>query len=402
MKNRILVLNRLAQEGLTLLASQGYEIDLCESGKPTADMMIASDGIVVRSAKVDTALFPGLIAVARAGAGYNNITVDKATESGTCVFNTPGANANAVAELVFIMLGMHARRINNALCFVTKLDGNDAEINAAMEAEKARFSGFELANKTLGVIGLGKIGVLVANAGIKRGMRVVGYDAYPTLENMHQLDAKVERTSRMEDVLALADILSVHVPLNEKTKNLIGAKQLAMMKLGCVLMNYARDGIVDNAAVISALAENTIAAYITDFPTMALRGLKNVICTPHLGASTDEAEEKCAVMAVTQLRNYLEFGTVTNSVNFPVLEMPLSEEVRTRLVVVNNDVPNMIAVITGVLGGANINIHGFTNASNGKIGYNLVDLATVVAEELVEKIRQLPNVLRVRVIEFSK
>ncbi|MEI7777144.1 MAG: phosphoglycerate dehydrogenase [bacterium] len=390
--NRILVLNGVSNAGLQLFADP----------QNVNKSVIDPEAVILRSAKLDTDDYPSLLAVARAGAGVNNVTVEKATEKGVCVFNTPGANANAVAELVFIMLGLYARRVDQALSFTQTLDGDDVAITQKVEAEKAKFSGFELAGKTIGVIGLGKIGVLVANAGIRRGMKVVGYDAFPTLTNMHQLSAGVEIARRMEEVVAGADILSVHVPLSARTKHLIGANQIALMKTNCILLNYARDGIFDDESVIEALSLEKVASYITDFPTNALLANQKVICTPHLGASTAESEENCAVMACRQLKNYLEYGVVNNSVNFPVVEMFPSNTTHTRLVIVNKDVPNMIAVITGALGEAGVNIQAFANESNGKIGYNLVDLDVSVCDEVVERIRQLPNVLRVRVLTFRK
>ena len=370
--NRILVLNNVSEAGLQLFA------DPENVNKNVVD----PEAIILRSAKLDTDDYPSLLAVARAGAGVNNVSVAKATEKGVCVFNTPGANANAVAELVFTMLGLYARCVGQALRFTQTLDGDDATITAKVEAEKAKFSGFELAGKTIGVIGLGKIGVLVANAGIKQGMRVVGYDAFPTLTNMHQLSAGVEIARRMEEVVGSADILSVHVPLSPKTKHLIDAKQITLMKPNCILINYARDGIFDDGAVIEALNLGKVATYITDFPTSALLANQKVICTPHLGASTAESEENCAVMACRQLKNYLEYGVVNNSVNFPVVEMFPSNTTRTRLAIVNKDVPNMIAVITGALGEAGVNIQAFANESNGKIGYNLIDLEVEVGDEV--------------------
>ena len=392
----ILVLNKLSPEGLALFGS-GFDVN------PNAKF---PEGIVVRSAKVNTDTYPGLLAVARAGAGTNNISVKNATERGVCVFNTPGANANAVAELVFTMLGFHARRIGQAIAFVEKLAGDDAKINATVEAEKSQFSGFELAGKTLGVIGLGKIGVLIANAGIEKGMTVIGYDAHPTAENARLLRQKVKIATLMEKVICDADILTVHVPLSDETRKMIGAQQIAIMKDGCILMNYSRDGIYNNTAVVDALNAGKVSAYITDFPTAELKqallvfNTSRLICTPHLGASTEEAEDNCAVMAVKQLMAYLEDGTVVNSVNFPVMEMHPAPAVRTRLAVVNKDVPNMISVITGVIGEAGINIHSTRNESNGEVGYNLIDICADVGEDLIERIRQLPNVIRVRVIKF--
>ncbi len=389
--NRILVLNNVSKTGLKLLHDH-------EVGRDVTN----PEAIIVRSTEVDTDWYPNLVTVARAGAGVNNVTVTKATEKGICVFNTPGANANAVAELVFIILGLYARHVDKALRFVQTLSGDDVDITTQVEAEKSKFTGFELTGKTLAVIGLGKIGVLVANAGIKWGMKVIGYDAFPTNANMHKLDARVEIARRMEEVLAVADVLSVHVPFSVKTKHLIGAAQIALMKDDCILMNYAREGIYDDAAVLEALTIGKVKAFITDFPTRALCENDRVICTPHLGASTVESEENCAVMAAQQLLNYLEYGVVTNSVNFPVVEVFPTQTIKTRLAIVNKDVPNMIAVIAGVLGEAQINIHALTNESNGKIGYNLIDVDVDVSEVLAERIRQLPNILRVRILRFTK
>lgn len=390
--NRILVLNNVSETGLKLFGD-AYQI-----GPNVTD----PEAVIVRSAEVDTDRYQSLIAVARAGAGVNNISVAKATEKGVCVFNTPGANANAVAELVFIMLGLYARRVDQALRFVQMLDGDDAAIAARVEAGKSKFTGFELAGKTLGIVGLGKVGVLVANAGIERGMKVIGYDAFPTLTNMHELSPQVQIARRMQEVLLVADVFSVHVPLSEKTKNLIGVDQVALMKSDCILMNYARDGICDDAAILEALNIGKVKAFITDFPTKALLGNAGVICTPHLGASTAESEENCAIMAARQLKNYLEYGIVTNSVNFPAIEIFPTQAIRSRLAIVNRDVPNMIAAITGVLGEAGVNIQAFTNESNGRIGYNLVDIEADVNDEVIERIRQLPKVLRVRALKFSK
>ncbi len=390
--NRILVLNNVSKTGLKLFGDN-YQI---------GPHITNPEAIIVRSTQVDTEKYPNLVAIARAGAGVNNITLTKATEKGVCVFNTPGANANAVAELVFIMLGLYARHVDKALSFVQTLDGDDYTINTQVEAGKSRFTGFELAGKTLAVIGLGKIGVLVANAGIERGMKVIGYDAFPTLTNMHQINPRVEIARHMKEVLEIADVLSVHVPLSEKTKNLIGATQIALMKDDCILMNYARNGIYDDTAVLEAIDRGKVKSFITDFPTKQLLGNKKVVCTPHLGASTTESEENCAVIAVRQLRNYLEYGIVTNSVNFPTVEMFPTQAIKNRLVIVNKDMPNMIAVITRVLGEARINIQALVNESNSKIGYNLIDVEVDICEEIAERIRQLPNVLQVRVLRLIR
>lgn len=390
----IKTLNNISPQGLKLFGD-GYTVSSTEANP---------DAVLVRSAIVDTDEIPSMQAIARAGAGVNNISIDKATEKGVCVFNTPGANANAVAELVFIMLGIAARKIHKSLEFTQSLasETDDKVMNEKVEKGKSQFSGFELQGKTLAVVGLGKIGVLAANAGLQHGMTVIGYDPFPTIANVHFLNPKVEIAHKLDDVLARADVLSVHVPLSDKTRHLIGEAQLKKAKAGVILMNYARKGIYDDAAVIAALESGKVSTYLTDFPSKALLGRPNVICTPHLGASTAESEENCAVMAVNQLRNYLEYGVVTNSVNFPISEVYPEASTRTRLIVINKDVPNMIAQVTQVLGNAGVNIGSFTNSSNGKIGYNIIDMDSEIPDSLVASIKGIGNVLRVRILKFAQ
>jgi D-3-phosphoglycerate dehydrogenase len=389
---RIQTLNNISSQGLKLF-SDAYAVS-SEAGP--------ADALLVRSALVDADNYAAVQCIARAGAGVNNITLDKATEKGICVFNTPGANANAVAELVFIMLGMAARKVHQSLEFTQSLIGEDDDkvLNEKVEKGKSRFAGFEMQGKTLAVIGLGKIGVLVANAGVSRGMNVVGYDPFPTLTNVHQLSSRVELSHKLEDVIRAADVISVHVPLSEHTKNLIGAKQLETLRDGVILINYARKGIYDDAAVLQAVESGKVQAYITDFPSRALLGKDKVVTTPHLGASTAESEENCAVMAVKQIRNYLEYGVVNNSVNFPVVEVFPQATTRTRIIVINRDVPNMIALITQVVGAAGLNIQSFTNESNGKVGYNIIDLEQELPAGVEASLSAIENVIRVRVLLF--
>jgi D-3-phosphoglycerate dehydrogenase / 2-oxoglutarate reductase len=389
---KIQTLNNISQQGL-----RHFTDDYAVSSDATSP-----DAVLVRSALVDAEGYPDVQCIARAGAGVNNITIDKATERGICVFNTPGANANAVAELVFIMLGIVARRVHNSLEFTASLasEEDDKALNEKVEKGKSRFSGFEMMGKTLVVIGLGKIGVLVANAGIKHGMFVIGYDPFPTLTNVHSLDSRVEMSYKLDEVMRAADVISVHVPLSEHTRNLIGGKQLAAARDGVVLLNYARKGIYDDAAVLKAVDAGKVQAYVTDFPTRALLANPKVICTPHLGASTAESEENCAVMAVKQVRNFLEYGVINNSVNFPVVEVFPQESTRTRIIVINRDVPNMIAHITKVVGDAGLNIQSFTNESNGKVGYNVIDLEQEIPAGLEKSLSAIENVIRVRVLLF--
>ncbi|TSD07683.1 MAG: phosphoglycerate dehydrogenase-like oxidoreductase [Parcubacteria group bacterium Greene0714_4] len=361
------------------------------------------DAILVRSNLVDTDKYKHLLAVARAGAGVDTITVERATERGICVFNAPGANANAVAELVFIMLGHYARRIAPAFEFIRSLadfKGTAEEMHTHIENGKSHFNGFELDEKTLGIIGLGNIGVRVANRGLEYRMHVVGYDSLPTLANMHRLDARVLIASRLEEVVSCADILSVHVPLLSTTRNLIGEKELSLVKPGVILMNYARSGIYNDDAVCSAIDKGIVRAYLTDFPTPALVQNKNVICTPHLGASTAESSEKSTLMAAECLRNYLSYGIVAHSVNFPTVEVMPRRSTKTRLAVVNRDIPKMIGKITRTLGAFGVNIQSMKNESNGTIGYNIIDLDVSISDDVVTMLKRIKNVLRVRKICF--
>ncbi len=384
-------LNKISSKG-TGLFSKNYSVGDSENN-PQA--------ILVRSAQVDTDSFSGdLLAVARAGAGVNNITIDKASAKGVCVFNTPGANANAVAELVFTTLGVALRNIHKSLAWIGSLkDKEDKEINEAVEKNKAAFVGTELAGKTIGVAGLGKIGVLVANGAIGRGMKVIAYEPYPSIANMLMLNNTVKVVETLDEVIAAADVLTVHVPFLPATKGLLNETNLANFK-GSYLLNFARNGIVSDAGIKVFLAKNKNNAYITDFPSKADLSNEQVVSFPHLGASTEEAEENCATMAVEQLKNYLEFGIVHNSVNFPASGTVPSASVKSRVVVINNDVPNMIALISKVFGDAGINIQSFKNESNGKIGYNLIDLDSKVPQSLIDSLKKTEQIIRVRVIEF--
>ncbi|MCB9496732.1 MAG: phosphoglycerate dehydrogenase [Fibrobacteria bacterium] len=393
MTYRIATLNKISPEGLNLFGSE-YEV---------ADGLSSPDAILVRSAQLDTDGYPGTLAIARAGAGVNNITVEKATASGICVFNTPGANANAVAELVFTVLGTYARNIVPGIQFARDTAAateTDKELDEKVEKGKGKFAGFELAGKTLGVIGLGKIGVLVANLGVQHRMKVVAFDPFPSIDNIHALEPTVQIAKSMAQVAASCDILSVHVPLSDKTRGIVNAAFLSNMKDGAILVNYSRGPVVSESDVLAALESGKLRAYLNDFPAKNLVNHPKAICTPHLGASTEESEENCATMAVSQLKGYLELGNVVNSVNFPVCESVPDASVKTRLIVINKDVPNMIATITKVLGDAGVNIASLVNKSNGKVGYNIVDLQSDVPADLVKGIEATPDVIRVRVISL--
>lgn len=386
---RIKVINRIAAEGLALL-DNSYRV-----GAEQAD----PQGLIVRSSPVDTDAYPALLAVARAGAGVNNITVDKATAKGICVFNTPGANANAVAELVFVMVGMSARHIHQGIDFCRSLAHlSDDEFIRQMEANKALFKGYELAGKTFGVLGLGKIGVLVANRAVQHGMRVVGFDPFPAMGNIHQLSPEVRFVRSQSEVVRQANFLSLHMPYSKKTHGLVNPAFIRQMQKDAILVNYARGAIVDECAVLEALDASELGGYITDFPSPAMLHHPKVLFSPHLGASTEESEEQCATMAVNELKGYLECGNVTHSVNFPTVESIPSDKVHTRLIVINRDVPGMIGFASQTIGTANINIASYLNESNGTIGYNIIDVEAEPPATLVDHLLSHTDVIRVRAI----
>jgi len=384
-------LNKISAKG-TGLFGENYSL---------GDSIEGPEAVLVRSAQVDTDSYTDdLLAVARAGAGVNNITIDKASAKGVCVFNTPGANANAVAELVFTAFGIALRNIHKSLNWIGGLrDREDKEISETVEKNKSMFVGAELARKTIGVVGLGKIGVQVANGAIGRGMNVIAYEPYPSIGNMLMLNNTVKIAQSLGEVIEVSDVLTVHVPFLSTTKNLLNENNLVNFK-GAYLLNFARNGIVSEAGVSVFLGKNKNNVYLTDFPSKADLANGQVISFPHLGASTEEAEENCAVMAVKQLKDYLELGIVRNSVNFPVVENHPSASVKNRIVVINSDVPNMIALISKVFGDAGININSFKNESNGKIGYNLIDIDSAVPQSLVDSLKKIEQVIRVRIIEF--
>jgi len=389
---RLKKMNVISPEGLALLGSK-FSVSEDEPDP---------QGILVRSSIVSTNQYPSLLAVARAGAGVNNITVDLATEQGICVFNTPGANANAVADLVFPMIGVWQRNIYKGISFCESLKDSDGlEVESEVEKRKSSFRGVEIAGKTLAVIGLGQIGVRVANGGAHRYMKVKGFDPKPVLANVHMLLPEIEITQSLNQAIGDADIVSLHVPLIDKTKNLVNQGFISRMKKGALLINYARGPIVDEKAVLAALESGQLTGYIADFPTASLIGHERVLLTPHLGASTSESEENCAIMAVRELSNYLCYGNITNSVNFPNIETIPSDLVKDRLIVINRDVPGMIAFITNVLGMNNINIDSFKNESNGRIGYNIIDIESGMPHDIVSEIEAEENVIKTRIISFG-
>lgn len=385
---KILTLNNISVAGLERLPRDRYEV---------ASEIQHPDAILLRSYKMhDMEIPPTLKAVARAGAGVNNIPVDKLTRMGIPVFNAPGANANAVKELVLAGMLLGARNICRAWEFARGLEGTDAEISRAVEAGKKQFVGIELPGRTLGVIGLGAIGVKVCNAAVALGMKVLGYDPEITVQRAWQLSSQVQQAASVDDLLTRSDFVSVHVPLVDSTRHMVNAERIAAMPEGAVLLNFARQGIVDDEAVVQALDDGRLRAYVCDFPTNLLKDHPRVVTLPHLGASTQEAEENCAVMVVEELRDYLENGNIRNSVNFPEVQMPRNGG--HRLSVVNANVPNMLGQISTVLADCGHNIIDMLNRSRGEIAYTLVDTEKPVEEGCLERLRGIEGVLAVRVI----
>lgn len=382
---KILTLNAISARGLARLP-EAYTV-----GGDVTD----PDGILVRSANMHEMDIPASVrAIARAGAGTNNIPVKKLSERGVPVFNAPGANANAVKELVIAGMLLGARNLVPALKFVEGLSGSDEEMHKATEAGKKQFAGMELPGRTLGVIGLGAIGSTIAEAAIKLGMNVVGFDPAITVDAAWRLPSQVRRAESVEDVLRMADFVTLHVPLLDATRNLVNAQRLGMMRSGAVLLNFAREGVVDNAAVIEALDAGKLHAYICDFPANALKGHAKVVALPHLGASTEEAEENCAVMVAEQLADYLENGNILNSVNFPNVSM--ARESAYRIAIANANVPNMVGQISSVLAAAGLNIHNMVNKSKGDMAYTLVDVDSAVTAAVMQQLSAIAGVLAVR------
>lgn len=390
-KFEVLVLNPIAQVGLARLPAEHYSI-VKESKSP--------DVIMVRSADMHAMSFDGnLKAVARAGAGVNNIPVAELSKRGVPVFNAPGANANAVKELVVAGMLIAARNLGPALDFVRNLNSKDSDLEKKVEAGKKAYAGVELPGHTLGVIGLGKIGSLVADAAIRLGMNVVGYDPDITVDAAWSLPAQVRKANSLDELLKASDFVSLHVPLVEKTKGLVNAKNLKLMKAGAVLLNFSRDGVVEDAAVLQALAAKQLRCYVTDFPSAELIGQAGVVALPHLGASTAEAEDNCAVMVADQVREYLAHGTMENAVNFPNAQMP--RESPYRLAIANANVPSMLASISQAMGSRRINIHNMLNKSKKDMAYTLVDVDSPVPEAAVRELCGIEGVLSVRYLPVA-
>ena len=353
------------------------------------------DAVLVRSAKCHDMEFPqSLKAIARAGAGVNNIPIERCTKEGIVVFNTPGANANGVKELVLAAMLIASRNILEATEWVKTLNGKGEEVLPLVEKGKNQFVGPELAGKTLGVIGLGAIGVMVANAAHSLGMNVIGYDPYISIENAWGLSQDVNRAISLDNLLGKADYITLHIPLMDETKKFIGKKELKKMKDGVVILNFARNGLIDYEPLFESIDSGKVGRYVTDFPNDKLLSYKNVICVPHLGASTPESEENCAVMAARQLKDYLETGKIVNSVNMP--ECILSFTGKYRIAIVHENITGMVGKITAMLAERGANITDMVNKSKGNIAYTAINLDEKVTEDVAESIRKIGGVIRVR------
>ncbi len=383
---KILTLNNISVSGLDRLPRDSYEV---------ASELTHPDAILVRSFKMHEMSIPETIkAIGRAGAGVNNIPVGAMTEKGIPVFNAPGANANAVKELVIAGALMAARNLGQAWKFATELEGDDPDINKRVESGKKRFVGFELPGRTMGVIGLGAIGVKVANACRALGMKVTGYDPTITVQSAWKLASEVEQALSVDDLLSKSDFVTFHVPLTNTTANTVNGDRIKLMKPGAVLLNFARTGIVDDQAVVAALDSGHLYAYVCDFPSNLLKNHPRVITLPHLGASTKEAEDNCAIMVAEQVRDYLENGNITNSVNFPDINLPRNGG--CRIAVVNSNVPNMVGQISSDLGADGLNIIDMLNKSRDEVAVTLLDVDKEPSQKLLKTLAKIKGVLSVR------
>jgi len=387
----ILVLNQISPVGLKRFPAEAYSVTK-DAARP--------DAILVRSADMHAmAIAETVKAIGRAGAGTNNIPVPALNKRGVPVFNAPGANANAVKELVVAGMLIAARNLVPAVQFVAALQGDDAAVARRIEDEKKRFAGIELPGHTLGVIGLGKVGSLVADAAIRLGMHVVGYDPEITVDAAWSLPSQVRKAHSIDEVLKGSHFVTVHVPLTDGTRGLIDARKLAHLRAGALLLNFSREGIVDEGAVLEALASHRLRSYVTDFPTAALAGHPGVIALPHLGASTREAEDNSAVMVVDQVRDYIEHGNIRNAVNFP--EVVMDRESPYRVAIANANVPNMVGQISTAMARAGLNIHNMLNKSKGEMAYTLVDVDSRVPSDVIDTIRRIDGVLAIRYLPLE-
>jgi len=384
---RIQTLNKISPLGLDLFPRDKYEV---------ASDIPNPDAVLVRSADMNDSEIPSsVLAIARAGAGYNNIPVQRCSDSGVVVFNTPGANANAVKELTLAALLISSRNIVGGINW-TASSADKPDIAELVEKEKSKFTGPEIKGKTLGVVGLGAIGVMVANDAIALGMNVIGYDPYISVDAAWNLSREVVRADTLEGLLAKSDYITLHIPLADTTKGLLDAEKFRLMKKDARVINFSRNALVKDKDIIEALESGKLSVYVTDFPSQELLKCKKVIGIPHLGASTPEAEDNCAIMAVKQIMDYLETGAIRNSVNFP--RCKLEQRTPHRLLVVNKNIPNMIGQITTLLAGANINILDLINHHRDDYGYNIIDIEQQLSASVLEQIRKVDGIIRVRLI----
>lgn len=389
---KLQTLNSIASVGLNLLPNKLYSI---------SDDVKNPDAILVRSQEMHNMSFPGsLKVIGRAGVGVNNIPVAQLTKLGIPVLNTVGANANAVRELVIAGMLMASRNLCPAWEYVRNLSEKNPELEKSIEQNKKQFIGFELMGKTLGVVGLGSIGVKVANLAMHFGMHVIGYDPTITVNRAWELSSGVEQARTLQQLLNHSDFITFHIPLTDSTKNMIDTAQLSEMKSSVVVLNFARDGIVNNEALIEAINQNKIAYYVSDFPHPTLKNHPKVISLPHLGASTKEAEDNCAIMIVKQVRDFLENGNIVNSVNFPTIEMAPYRD-GSRLAIVNDNVPNIVAQISTILGAAKLNILGLTNGSRDEVAYTLIDVNSTVSDSILKQVANIKGVTRVRLLSSN-
>jgi len=386
--NKILTLNNISVAGLEKLPRDSYEI---------ASEIQHPDAILLRSFKMHDMEVPeSLKAVGRAGAGVNNIPVDKMSEKGVVVFNAPGANANAVKELVIAGMLMACRNLGQAWDFARNLEGTDEVIGKDVEAGKKNFGGFELPGRTLGVVGLGAIGRYVANAALDLGMNVIGFDPGITVEGAWQLSSEVEKASSIDEMIGKVDFITFHVPLIEATTNMINAERLKFMKDNVVILNFARNGIIDDEAVSAAIKSGKVYSYVCDFPSNLLKNHERVITLPHLGASTAEAEDNCAIMVAQQIKDYLENGNIKNSVNFPEVKLPRTDGYR--VTIVNSNVPDMIGQISSALANKGMNIIDMLNKSKGNVAYTIIDIDKPADDALIDDLNKIEGILNVRAI----
>jgi D-3-phosphoglycerate dehydrogenase len=383
---KILTLNNISVAGLERLPRERYEI---------ASEIQHPDAVLLRSFNMHNMVIPpSLKAVGRAGAGVNNIPVDNMSQHGIAVFNAPGANANAVKELVLAGMLIGCRNLCPAWDYARNLSGNDAAISKAVEAGKKQFAGFELPGRTLGVIGLGAIGRYVANAALDLGMHVIGYDPGITVEGAWKLSSDVQKASNVEELLSKVDFVTFHVPLVDATRHMINAERLKIMKDNVIILNFARNGIIDDAAVSDAIMAGKVYAYVCDFPSNLLKDHERVVTLPHLGASTQEAEDNCAIMVAEEVRDYLENGNVRNSVNFP--DVAMERNGGYRVAIVNSNVPNMVGQISSAMAEEGLNIIDMINKSRGELAYSLIDINASASDVLINKLTAIEGVLAVR------